>query len=124
MNIRTLLVIAAVIAFVFAIGLLIAPGFMGTTYGMAPTPANDLMGRYYGTTLLTLAVVLWMSKDLPAANLGPIITASFIGNAVGFIVSLLGTLGGVMNATGWSAVVIYLLLALGFAYFQFMPPSK
>jgi len=29
----------------------------------------------------------------------------------------------VMSAVGWSAVGIYLLLALGFAYFQFMKPS-
>jgi hypothetical protein len=26
----------------------------------------------------------------------------------------------VMNAVGWSAVAVYLLLALGFVYFQFM----
>ena len=35
----------------------------------------------------------------------------------------LGQLGGVVNTMGWSTVAIYLLLALGFAYFQFMKPS-
>jgi len=30
---------------------------------------------------------------------------------------------GVANALGWSTVALYLLLALGFAYFQFMKPS-
>jgi hypothetical protein len=43
---------------------------------------------------------------------------------VGFIVSLMGTLSGATNAMGWSAVVIYLLLALGFAYFQFVAPAE
>jgi len=36
----------------------------------------------------------------------------------------MGTLGGVMNSVGWSAVAVYFLLALGFAYFQFMAPAK
>jgi hypothetical protein len=42
-----------------------------------------------------------------------------ISQAVGFVVALLGTLSGVMNVAGWSAVAIYLLLGLGYAYFQF-----
>jgi hypothetical protein len=42
---------------------------------------------------------------------------------IGLIVSLMGTLSGVVNAVGWSAVLIYLVLAAGYAYFQFMKPS-
>ena len=39
------------------------------------------------------------------------------------VVILLQQLSGGVNALGWSSVVISLLLALGFAYFQFMRPS-
>ena len=33
-------------------------------------------------------------------------------------------LKGVVNSLGWSTVAIYLLLAIGFAYFQFTKPSE
>lgn len=46
-----------------------------------------------------------------------------MGQMIGLIVSLMGTLSGACNAVGWSAVAIYLVLALGYAYLQFMKPS-
>ncbi|MFC1819902.1 hypothetical protein ACFLZG_02300, partial [Thermodesulfobacteriota bacterium] len=52
-----------------------------------------------------------------------IILALFISDAIGFIVALIGQLSGAVNALGWSTVIIYLLLALGFGYFQFMSKS-
>jgi hypothetical protein len=45
------------------------------------------------------------------------------GTAIGFIVALLAQLSGVMNAFGWSAVGIYLLLALGYGYFLRIKPG-
>ncbi len=49
--------------------------------------------------------------------------ALFVGNAVGFIVAFMGQLAGVVNALGWLSVAIYLVLALGYGYFQFLKPS-
>jgi len=43
----------------------------------------------------------------------------YIGAGIGGMVSLLAQFRGVMNDLGWSSVVIYLLFALGFGYFQF-----
>ena len=45
------------------------------------------------------------------------------GTTIGFIVALLAQLSGVMNAFGWSAVGIYLLLALGYGYFLLVKPG-
>jgi len=39
------------------------------------------------------------------------------------VMAFIGQLAGIANALGWSTVAIYLLLALGFAYFQFMKPG-
>jgi hypothetical protein len=33
-------------------------------------------------------------------------------------------LKGLVNSLGWSTVAIYLLLAIGFAYFHFTKPSE
>jgi len=48
---------------------------------------------------------------------------SLVGDAFGFIAALLGRLSGVLNALGWSTVALYLLLALGYGYFQSVKPS-
>ena len=96
---------------------------MNSTYGFGVSSSETLLARFFGVDLLVVGLVLWMGKDLNRVSSRPIVTANLIGNVVGFIVAAAGTLSGVMNGFGWSAVLIYLLLALGFAYFQFMAPA-
>ena len=124
MNLRTFLTIAAVVALVYALGLILMPAFMNSTYGLGTSASEILLSRFFGVELLVLGLIIWLAKDLTGASVRPIITGNLIGNAVGTIIALMGTLGGVMNSVGWSAVAIYFLLALGFAYFQFMAPAK
>jgi hypothetical protein len=124
MNLRTFLTIAAVVALVYALGLILMPAFMASTYGLGTSASEILLSRFFGVELLVLGLITWLAKDLTGASVRPIITGNLIGNAVGTIFALMGTLGGVMNSVGWSAVAIYFLLALGFAYFQFMAPAK
>ena len=52
-----------------------------------------------------------------------IVLAIFVGESIGFVIALLGQLSGVMNVLGWVTVAVYLLLALGFGYFQFARPG-
>ncbi|HEY5731339.1 MAG TPA: hypothetical protein VIS72_14910 [Anaerolineales bacterium] len=124
MNLRTFLTIAAVVALAFAFGMILMPVFMATSYGFGTSNSEILLARYFGVELLALGVIYWLAKDFTGANARPLITGSLIGNTVGAYFALMGTLGGVMNSVGWSAVAVYLLLALGFAYFQFMAPAK
>ena len=124
MNLRTFLVIAAVVALAFALGLILMPTFMAATYGFGTSASEILLARFFGTELLVVGLINWLAKDLTPANARHIITGSMIGNLVGAYFSLMGTLGGVMNAVGWSAFAIFLLIGLGFAYFQFMAPAK
>jgi hypothetical protein len=124
MKLRTFLIIAAVIALGYALGLILMPAFMATTYGFGASASEILLARFFGVELLVLGVINWLAKDLTGASVFPIITGSLIGNVVGTVIALMGTLNGVMNSMGWSSVAVYLLLALGFAYFQFMAPAK
>ena len=49
--------------------------------------------------------------------------ALFVADAIGFLVTLLAQLDGTVNALGWSHVVIYLLLTIGFGYMRFAGQS-
>ena len=124
MKLRTFLTIVAVIALLYALGLILLPAFMATTYGMGTSASEILLARFFGVEMLVVGVINWLAKDLTGASVRPVITGNLIGDIVGTIVALMGTLSGVMNVVGWSAVAIYLLIALGFAYFQFMAPAK
>jgi hypothetical protein len=124
MNLRTFLTIAAIVALVYALGLILMPALMATTYGFGTSASEILLTRFFGVELLVLGVIYWLAKDFTGANARPLITGSLIGNIVGTFFALMGTLNGVMSSLGWSAVAVYLLLALGFAYFQFMAPTK
>jgi hypothetical protein len=120
MNTRTVLTAAAVVALLFALGLILLPDFMGTLYGLGTSPVQALIARYFGTGLLAVGLINWFARDMDYAALRPILLGNLVSDAVGLLVSLMGTLGGVMNAMGWSSVVLYLLLILGFGYLYFM----
>ena len=124
MKLRTFLTIVAVIALLYALGLILMPAFMATTYGFGTSASEILLGRFFGVEMLVVGLITWLAKDLTGASVRPIIIGSLIGDIVGAFVALMGTLTGVMNSVGWSAVAIYLLIALGFAYFQFKAPTK
>ena len=120
MNTRTVMTVAAVVGLIFAVGLLLMPAFMGTLYGTGTGPSHLLLSRFFGTALLALGLINWLARDAEYATLHPILIGNLVGDSVGAIVSVTGILGGAMSSFGWSAVVIYVLLALGFAYLQFM----
>jgi hypothetical protein len=124
MKLRTLFTIAAVVALIYAVGLLLVPATMNATYGLGVSSSEKLLARFFGVDLLALGLILWFGRDLNGVSARPIITGSLIGNVVGVAVSLVGTIRGTMSGFGWTAVLIYLVLALGFAYFQFMAPAK
>ena len=124
MKLRTFLIIAAVVALGYALGLILMPVFMATTYGFGTSASEILLARFFGVELLVLGVINFLAKDFTGPNVRPIITGSLIGNIVGAFFAFMGTLNGPMNSFGWSAFAVYLLLALGFAYFQFMAPAK
>ena len=120
MNTRIVLTTAAVIALLFAFGLLLMPAFMASLYGMGASPSEVLTARFFGTTLLAIGLVNWFARDMDYASLRPILLGNLVGDIVGLLVSAMGTLSGVMNSLGWLSAALYLLLALGFAYLQFM----
>ncbi|HXD11599.1 MAG TPA: hypothetical protein VN653_16155 [Anaerolineales bacterium] len=124
MNLRTFLTVSAILAFGYSLGTFLVPVFMTTTYGFGTSGSEILLARLYGIELLVVGVTAWLSKDLPLASVRPFLTANVIGNAVGTVFALMGTLSGVMNSAGWSAVAIFLLLMLGSGYFRFMAPAK
>jgi hypothetical protein len=115
MKLNTLLTINAVVILVYAIGALFVPATMLMMYGMTPGPGEQLMTRFFGVSMLALGLLSWLARNTSdAIARRAIIVAFLVFDAVGIVVSLLGTLSKVMSPLGWQVVVIYLLLCIGF----------
>ena len=125
MKLSTLLVVAAVIGAVFGIAFVVASAPLLSIYGITLDKAGTLVAQLFGGALIALAVINWFARNVtdPEARQA-VIFGNLAGDVVGFVVILLGQLAGIANAVGWSSVAIYLLLALGFAYVQFMQPRR
>ena len=122
MTYRNLLTISSIIAFIFGLGFILMPGQLVSFYNVQLTDAGILIAQLYGGTLLSFGLLNWFARDFREDPVRQaILTANLVGDALGFIFSLIGQLGGVsgVNALGWSTVLLYLLLALGFAYLRF-----
>jgi hypothetical protein len=100
------------------------PGTVLAFYGITLSPGGILIARLFGAALLEFALLSWLVRNAGDSEARKaIILAVFVGEVIGFIVALVGQLSGEVNALGWSTVAVYLLLALGFGYFQFIKPS-
>jgi uncharacterized membrane protein YfcA len=125
MKLSNLLIVSAVIGAVFGIAFVVASGPLLSIYGITLDKAGTLVAQLFGGALIALAVINWFARNVtdPEARQA-VIFGNLAGDVVGFVVILLGQLAGIANAVGWSSVAIYLLLALGFAYVQFMQPRR
>ena len=125
MKLKNLMIINAVIAAVFGIAFVLVPAQALSLYGVTADDALKYVGELFGAALVSFAILTWFARNATdSVTRRAIVLALFVGDTIGFIVALIAQLGGVVNALGWSTVVIYLLLGLGFAYFQFAKPSS
>ena len=122
MTYRNFTTFAAVVAFLFALGFILMPARLLSFYNVTLNDAGLLIAQLFGATLLGYGLLNWLGRDFRDEQARQTLTtANFATDAVGFVFALLGQLGGVsgVNSLGWSTVVIYLILAAGFAYLRF-----
>ena len=125
MNLKTLMTINAIVALVFGAAFVIAPAQTYSLYDITASEQLLLMGRLFGGSLIGFAVLTWMARNATDSDARKaIVLALFISEGIGFVGALIGQLNNVVNAFGWSTVAIYLLLALGFGYFQFFKTAS
>jgi hypothetical protein len=120
MKLNVFMLIVAVVAGLFGLGFVFIPEQILSYYGGDPNAGANYMAQLLGAALIGIAIILWLCKDVedsPARR--AILLGLFVAEGVGFVVALMMQLSGVMNALGWTTVMLYLLFALGFGYFRF-----
>jgi len=115
---KTFLKVTAVVAAIYGISGALMPSFLLANYGVSTEAAVVLMTRFFGATLIAWAVVIWLVSDCTDwVALRAVLVAHVVGDAVGFVIAVFGTVAGTMNAVGWSGVLIYAVFGLGALYY-------
>jgi uncharacterized membrane protein YfcA len=63
LNLNMFLMISAIVAALFGLGFVLAPGLMFSIYGVASSPASLLGFRLFGSALIAIGVITWLLKD-------------------------------------------------------------
>lgn len=125
MNIKSLFIANAVISLLFGVGFLFTPASLVALYGVKLSLGGLYIAQLFGATVIGFGILTWSARNVGASDaLQSILLALYISSALGFSLSLMAQLSGVVNDLGWSTVVIYLLLTIGFGYFKFMKSSS
>jgi hypothetical protein len=122
MNFKTMMTIKAAVCLIFGIPMLMAPGLLMSMFGVNLDGGGPLMARLYGASLLGNLMLTWFGRNVAASDARRAIHL-LVYDAIGFVVAFLAILSGMMNMLGWSVVLIYLVIALGFGHFLFKKPS-
>jgi hypothetical protein len=125
MKFSALMAVTAVLAVLFGLAFTFAPTPTLGLYGMAqPSPQHLVSAQYFGVSLLSVGVLDWAARNAPESETrGAIVLGNLVHMVAGLVLTLVALMQGTLNAFGWSTVVIYLVLGLGFARFQFRRDS-
>jgi hypothetical protein len=123
MKLNTLLLVSAFVGAVFGIAFVVVAGPLLSVYGVTTDKVGLLLAQLFGTTLLGFAVLNWLTRDVsdPDAQRA-VVFANLTGDAIGFVIVLIGQLAGITNVVGWSTVAIYLAFVLAFGYVGIIRP--
>jgi len=121
MKLNTVMMVTAIVAFVFGLAFIILPVQTLGLYGNTIEGTGVFMTRYFGSALIGLAFVAWLTRNAPSRG---VVLGFFVTTVLGLVVALYDIFAGTGNALRWINVVIYLLLAAGFGYFGFIKTSQ
>lgn len=126
MKLRTMFGMTAVVFVLLALGLLLDPATMLKFFGFSTGDSEALLGQILGAAFIAFAALAWLARNVADfAAIQGTLWAMISFSAIGFVVSLLGVMARVTREGGaWVLVIIFLLSAIGFAYFQFAGPRE
>jgi membrane-bound ClpP family serine protease len=124
MPLRTLLLIAGILALVFGLAFLLAPRPTLALYDVSSEPAVVLLARFFGAALVQIGLVFYLIRDVADLRTQRgVVLGAFLGSLAGFVVALTAQFWGLVNQFGWTTVAIYGLLLLGYGSFVFGRPQ-
>ena len=75
------------------------------------------MARIYGAAVFGTMVLTWLARNAAETRARhAILLDLFVYDGIGFVVTLLSVVSGVLNPLSWGIAVVYLFFTLGSGY--------
>jgi hypothetical protein len=125
MKFKTLMIIKAIVCLALGVPILVAPDFVYSIFGVTLTAGSAFVAREYGASLIGNMLLTWFARSAQESETRrAIILGMFFYNTIGFIITLLAILSGVLGPVAWLGFVIYLFFSVGFGYFMFQKKKQ
>lgn len=118
MSLNTVFRFHAILAFSYAVLLGLFPNFtLSLLSSQSLNPVGTDITRIFGAAVLLIGILTWGAISLTDQSARKLIAQGLIiYTSLGAIISLMGQLAGNWNTLGWSNVVVYVVIAVGYAY--------
>lgn len=117
------MIIKAVVCLALGIPILLAPYFVYFLFGTSLGPGGAFAAREYGASLIGNLLLTWFARNAIESDARrAIILGLCIYDVIGFVITVIAQVSGVLGPLGWLGVAIYLFFAVGFGYFLVYNP--
>ena len=124
MKLRHLFTLNIFFALFFGLTCTFFPRFVFTLYGLTPDDSGLWVTRLVGGAILGFATLMWFGRQTGSRDARRAIAlALLVQDTIGCLASLQFQRTGLPNAFGWASLVLYGLLAAGYAFFLFIKPD-
>lgn len=119
MKLNTWFVVHAVVAIVFALGMIFMPAFLLSLFGgEAIVAVSPMFVQIFGAALVGTFLLLWQMRNVSDTDARKAVAiAYFVYFVIATVVTTMAQLAGVFNLMGWSTPGHLAVLGLGYAYF-------
>ena len=124
MSYKVLFAINATVALGIGLALLFVPSTVLNYFGTEARVPELLLGRFFGSAMIALGLVVWFAKDSDENVQKRTAWALFISAILGLVVNVIGisSASGVIRRNGWIPILVYVLFVLLYAFMIFLRP--
>ena len=122
MKFKILITINAILAFVSGTTCALIPEQLLAQYDVSLSPMGLVIYQFWGVSLIGLGLLTWFVRSIAEVALQKrIALALLITNGLSGAMAIRGQFAGA-NSSGWSTVVLFLLLSLCWGVFMLIKP--
>ena len=122
---NTLFLVYLIVEAIFGIGFLFVPGLMMGPMGVTLDETSTTFARLFGSLIISMPVLLFFARKSASSEFKRgVVYCIFIYLLVSTIILLITQLKGLMNAMGWSIVILHLVFMLWFGYYLIKPEKR
>ena len=121
MSYKIMFFVSAIVAAAFGLLLIFAPEVGLKQFAMTARAQEIFMARVVGAALASVGILLWFAKDAEGEAQKGFGMGALAGTVLALIVTIIGV-ATVVKGLGWIALVVEVVLGLGFAFMIFLQP--